>query len=108
HEVSHGNAGPRHDRFKPFKTRYIRIGLLESSGSSLPGSSDPRDGLGFAVREISAGFTDSAGAFRDAVVHATDNSVQSLVYVSSTDPWHRAKDLDRKTEQPGFDMMLER
>ena len=106
--ISHRDAGPYRDRFKPFKTRYVKVSFLASSGTALRGSSDRRDRLGFAVREISAGFTDLAGAFHDAVVHAADNTVQSLVYVSSTDPWHRAKDLDRKTEQPGFDMILER
>jgi F5/8 type C domain len=81
--------------------RYLRIWMTESSGTTRTGSSDPRDAMGFAIREIIAG---EAGQFDfdDHVVHRPDKK-QTLCYVSSTDPWHRACDRDPKTEQPGID-----
>jgi len=81
--------------------RYLRIWMTDSSGTTRTGSSDPRDAMGFAIREIIAG---EAGQFDfdDHVVHRPDKK-QTLCYVSSTDPWHRACDRDPKTEQPGID-----
>ena len=80
--------------------RYLRIWMTESSGTAPSGSKDPRDGMGFAIREIMAG---EAGQFDfdDHVIHSPDKK-QTLCYVSSTDPWHRACDRDPKTEQPGI------
>lgn len=90
----------------PIQARYVRILLLDSSETAPPGSSDIRDSLGFAIREISLGVIDSAGVFQDVISHAPSNKAQSVVYTSSTDPWHRAMDLDADTEQPGFDLIF--
>ena len=80
--------------------------LLErSSHTALPGSRDIRDRLGFAVRELYLG-TLRHGRLRDAIVHAATNARQTATYVSSTDPWHRASDLDPMTEQPSFQTVL--
>ena len=89
----------------PVKVRYLRIWMTESSGTAAPGSSDPRDRLGYAIREISAGWCDASGALHDQVTH-TPGQRQTLTYVSSTDPWHRAIDRDRKVEQPGVDLIF--
>jgi hypothetical protein len=64
-----------------------------------------RDRLGFAIRELQAGVL-RHGRLRDWIRHAPVNAHQSVVYVSSTDPWHRASDRDPHTEQPGFDRVL--
>ncbi len=91
----------------PRHTTYVRIFLQESSHTALPGTGhDPRDALGFAIREIGLGTIGRDGAFHDAVRHARTNHGQTNIYVSSTDPWHRSSDRDIDTEQPGFDFLF--
>ena len=64
-----------------------------------------RDRLGYAIREISAGWMDGANVFHDEVVHQPGKR-QTHAQVSSTDPWHRAADRDPKVEQPGIDLIF--
>ena len=90
---------------RPVPTRWIRILLHTSSRRAPSGSSDIRDGLGFAIREIFLGRFDKDG-FREVTRHARTAAAQSRAYVSSTDPWHRAADRDDGTEQPGIDLMF--
>ena len=85
--------------------RFVRVLMINSS--DLPRSAvDVRDGLGFAVYEIGVGMLGPDGMFQDKLRHAPDRNHQSVVYVSSTDPWHRATDIDYKIEQPGLDYIL--
>ena len=107
-KVMRPHPGEDREAYAPFRARFVKIVLLASSGKAPAGSRDSRDGLGFAVNEISAGFTGVDGGFHDYVEHTKRNSTQTTVYVSSTDPWHRATDLDKHTEQPGFDLILAR
>jgi hypothetical protein len=88
------------------QVRYVRLRLDESSRTSLRGTKDIRDRLGFAIREIYLGTIDSAGRFHDLLRHGTERNKQTTIYVSSTDPWHRAIDRDQDTEQPGFDLIF--
>lgn len=108
HTFPHGavQAGTGGEQFlklcdKPKKVRYLRIWMTESSGTAPTGSKDPRDAMGYAIRELMAG---EAGQFDfdDHVIHSPGKK-QTLCYVSSTDPWHRACDRDPRTEQPGID-----
>ena len=62
--------------------------------------------LGFAIREIDLGKMGKDGRFHDHVRHAPDRHRQTIIYTSSTDPWHRAEDIDYSTEQPGLDFVL--
>ena len=80
--------------------------MTHGSGTTTQASTDIRDRLGFAVCEISVGNTDDTGHFADYVVHNPEHH-QTIIYVSSTDPWHRAEDIDYKTEQPGLDFILQ-
>ncbi len=86
--------------------QFIRVVMTHGSGTSVQSSTDIRDRLGFAVREISIGNADATGHFEDYVVHHPEHR-QTIIYVSSTDPWHRAEDIDYRTEQPGLDFILQ-
>ena len=91
---------------KALPVRFIRVVMRRSSQTSTPPSDDIRDRLGFAIREIELGSIDSHNRFHDCIRHAGDRYRQTVIYVSSTDPWHRAEDIDYKTEQPGLDFIL--
>ena len=105
------DLGMPHNFFwKPISVRYIRILMTESSGrfacsrtstSHFNYHEDPRDHMGYALQEVEVGFL-KKGIFQDHVIHRPDQK-QTMMTVSSTDPWHRASDLDEKTEQPGID-----
>lgn len=86
-------------------TAFVRVIADSGSRTAPAGSTDPRDRLGVAVREVSFGRTDASG-FHDAVRHAASHGGQSIAHVSSTDPWHRAIDRDPDLEQPGLDRVL--
>ena len=90
----------------PLTVRFVRILLRNSSHSAPPGSTDVRDRLGFAIRELYVGTANRSGAFRDEVKHAASHR-QSITIASSTDPWHKAEDLDSNVEQPGVDRLFQ-
>lgn len=87
---------------RPIFARFIRLWLTESSGGNPKSDSDIRDNLGYALREIEVGLEGAKGTWRDWVRHAKTKE-QTVIYTSSTDPWHRATDRDPNTEQPGLD-----
>lgn len=91
---------------QPLQVRYVRLRLDESSGTSPRRTRDIRDRLGFAIREIYLGTIDRTGGFHDVIRHGNERNEQTTIYVSSTDPWHRAIDRDENTEQPGFDFIF--
>lgn len=97
-----GDALPRLAE-SSIRTTCIRILLKAGSRTAPAGSSDVRDTLGFAIRELYAGTLDGSGNLLDIMVHAPDGKKQTEIVTSSTDPWHRAIDRDENVEQPGFD-----
>jgi hypothetical protein len=64
----------------PIQVRYLRILLYKSSGKGPPESTDLRDSLGFAIREIFLGASADGRAFRDDIFHAANNKLQTVVY----------------------------
>ena len=100
-----GGSDVRRLATAPHTVRYVRLLLRAGSGTAHPGSTDPRDSVGYAVRELEIGLLDRRGGLRDAVRHARSNARQSVIAVSSTDPWHRAIDRDERVEQAGFDQV---
>ena len=90
----------------PIPVRFLRVLMEESSGTAPAGARDPRDALGYAVREVYIGTLDATGRLQDVVRHATRHDGQTRFFVSSTDPWHRASDLDPDVEQVGIDRVF--
>ncbi len=100
--IGQGEGGHVHLRLADaaLPVRYVRLLLTQSSHTAPEESGDPRDRMGYALGEIRIGRIGPDGALIDAVRHGLDRHSQTLIYVSSTDPWHRAQDIDRQTEQP--------
>jgi hypothetical protein len=111
---AHGNINDTHGgeelirlTERPRSVRFVRIMMSHGSQTSVQPSNDIRDRLGFAIREIELGNIDQHNHFRDHIRHARDRHRQTIIYVSSTDPWHRAEDIDLSIEQPGLDFILQ-
>jgi hypothetical protein len=85
-------------------TRFVRIWMTESSNTcDEDGPADPRNCVGYAIREFYLGTQTSDGNFHDVIRHTPDQE-QTTTYCSSVDPWHEPSDLGSTTQaQPGFD-----
>jgi hypothetical protein len=107
-EVKSESGGDQSIRLcsKALPVRFVRVVMTRSSQTSTRISDDIRDRLGFAIREIELGSIDNHGHFHDYIRHAPHRYGQTVIYVSSTDLWHRAEDIDYKIEQPGLDFIL--
>ncbi len=89
----------------PASVEFIRVWMTSSSGSCVGGQSrDIRDCVGYALNEVGVGTTNQ-GVFTDLVNHIPNQS-QTLIYCSSVDPWHTAKDIEAGEEQPGLDLIF--
>jgi hypothetical protein len=89
----------------PVSVRFVRILLIASSGTA-PRNKDVRDRLGYVIGELFMGILDEQGRLQDIIRHSNSNKSQTLMTVSSTDPWHRAVDRNPKTAQPGIDRII--
>ena len=87
--------------------RFVRILMTESSNTcDDDGPSDPRNCVGYSIRELYLGTTTGDGEFHDSLRHTPDQE-QTTTYVSSVDPWHRASDLGpTRSAQVGFDLFF--
>jgi hypothetical protein len=88
----------------PVSARYLRAWMTASSNTcDTHGSADPRNCVGYAIRELYAGTLSKDGTFQDFVNHGA-GSAQSRVVCSSVDPWHEPSDINEKGgDQVGFD-----
>jgi hypothetical protein len=67
---------------------------------------DPRNCVGYAIRELYLGTTTEDGEFHDILRHTADQE-QTTTYCSSVDPWHQPSDLgSTKQAQMGFDLFF--
>ncbi len=96
----------------PVGVRFIRIWMTESSNTcetesaADSKSNDPRNCVGYAIRELYLGTSTEDGAFHDILRHTADQE-QTTTYVSSVDPWHQPSDLgSTKQAQVGFDLFF--
>src|SRR5216683_2425081 len=88
----------------PMPVRFIRIWMTESSNTcDTHGSTDRRNCVGYAIRELSLGTVSPDGKFHDLVRHTADPD-QTATVCSSVDPWHEPSNLSDKRDQVGLDL----
>lgn len=92
----------------PMPVRFLRIWMTESSNTcDEEGPSDPRNCVGYAIRELYLGTTSADGAFHDILRHTPDQE-QTTTYSSSIDPWHTAdSSMNPNEAQVGFDLFYQ-
>src|SRR5438128_372534 len=91
---------------RPRRVRFVRIVMNHNSRTGAQPYNDIRDLLGVAIREREPWQSDSYSRYHDHFRPAHVRHRQTLIYVSSTDPWHREQDIDFSIEQPGLDFIL--
>jgi hypothetical protein len=91
----------------PVTVRFIRIWMTESSNTcDADGPADPRNCVGYAIRELHLGTSTDDGAFHDSLRHTADQE-QTTTYCSSVDPWHEPSNLgSTRQAQVGFDLFF--
>ena len=91
----------------PVSTRFLRILMTESSNTcDEHGSDDIRNCVGYAIQQIAAGTTDSAGTFVEST--KSPDEKRTTYTVSSIDPWHSAADVNDggNYQHSGFDIFF--
>jgi hypothetical protein len=105
--ATQGQGGTETIRFshEPLAIQYLRVLMTASSNTcDVDGPGDPRNCVGYSVREVYVGSVDSGGSFHDLIRHTPDQD-QTTTYCSSVDPWHQPDDLMNKHQaHPGFDL----
>ncbi|HET9406175.1 MAG TPA: discoidin domain-containing protein [Candidatus Sulfotelmatobacter sp.] len=87
--------------------RFVRLWMTDSSNTcTSDGPGDPRNCVGYAIREIYLGTLTKDGDFHDILRHTPDQE-QTTTYCSSVDPWHEPSDLGSNLQaQVGFDLFF--
>jgi len=107
-EISHGKGGSDVLRVAalPVRARFLRIVMTESSNTcDSHGSADPRNCVGYAAFEVSAGNYSNNGKFIDLVKHLAGEN-QTATLVSSIDAWHSESDRNPHSVQSGLDLFF--
>ncbi|HVO57135.1 MAG TPA: discoidin domain-containing protein [Dongiaceae bacterium] len=107
-EIADGKGGAPLLRLAdaPVHAKFLRVWMTESSNTcDTHGAGDPRNCVGYAVSEISAGNFSSDGKFIDLVKHVAGEN-QTATLVSSIDPWHAESDINTHSVQTGFDLFF--
>jgi hypothetical protein len=91
----------------PVFVRFVRIWMTESSNTcDADGPADPRNCVGYSIRELYLGTVTDDGAFHDSLRHTRDQE-QTTTYCSSVDPWHEPSNLgSTRQAQVGFDLFF--
>ncbi len=101
----------------PILVRFLRIWMTSSSNTcDTHGAQDRRNCVGYAIQEIYLGQLDAHGVLHDILVHSICGGNpesereckhhQTVIFVSSIDPWHTAADQIRTgQDQPGLDIV---
>lgn len=105
--VTEGKGGEETIRLTQIPTvvQFLRIVMTESSNTcDADGPSDPRNCVGYAIRELYAGTLSEDSSLHDVMRHTPDQD-QTTTYCSSVDPWHTKDDLlSKRQAQVGFDL----
>jgi hypothetical protein len=91
----------------PVPVHFVRIWMTESSNTcDADGAADPRNCVGYSIRELYLGTATDAGEFHDILRHTADQE-QTTTYCSSVDPWHEPSDRSSTRQaQVGFDLFF--
>ncbi len=91
----------------PVTVRFVRIWMTDSSDTcDADGPADPRNCVGYSIRELYLGTISDDGAFHDSLRHTPDQE-QTTTYCSSVDPWHENSDRSSTRQaQVGFDLFF--
>lgn len=107
--VQEGQGGTQTIRLAdaPFPVRFVRIWMTKSSNTcDSHGAADPRNCVGYAIRELYFGTVTPDGEFHDIIRHTPDQE-QTATLCSSVDPWHEPSDLkNARQAQMGFDLFF--
>jgi len=107
-EVTAAAGGSKVQRLadQPVLTRILRIWMTASSNTcDTHGADDPRNCVGYAISEISAGDFDSLGEFVDVMKHVPSQA-QTITQASSVDSWHTEDGMVSSRVQTGFDLFF--
>jgi len=101
----------------PIAVRFVRVWMTASSNTcDSHGAADRRNCVGYAIDEVRLGQLDPRGRLHDVIRHSTcggnpdgDRGCkdhQTVIFVSSDDPWHTARDrILSGQDQPGLDFV---